>query len=183
MLTPSIKIVWCIFFSIYDNKYKMSPPRFLLQNQIMICWVMKYFACGLMFCWMWIIYTARKWKNVMLAASFPQKLWKTVFHINWSKWQSSSLKSESCHCVALEFCHHNLQCCRWWWSWHHNNSHFSVTLKTKGRQFDNFVVTGGTVSCRNDNLTVPPVMTKLSNWWSFVFSVMVMQSMWPPLTF
>ena len=25
-------------------------------------------------------------------------------------------------------------------------------LKTKGRQFDNFVVTGGTVSCRNDNL-------------------------------
>ena len=24
-------------------------------------------------------------------------------------------------------------------------------LKTKGRQFDNFVVTGGTVSCRNDN--------------------------------
>ena len=28
----------------------------------------------------------------------------------------------------------------------------AVTLKTKGCQFDNFVVTGGTVSCRNDNL-------------------------------
>ena len=26
------------------------------------------------------------------------------------------------------------------------------TLKTKSLQFDNFVVTGGTVSCRNDNL-------------------------------
>ena len=28
----------------------------------------------------------------------------------------------------------------------------TTTLKTKGRQFDNFVVTGGTVSCRHDNL-------------------------------
>ena len=26
------------------------------------------------------------------------------------------------------------------------------TLKTKSRQFDNFVVTGGTVNCHNDNL-------------------------------
>ena len=29
---------------------------------------------------------------------------------------------------------------------------FYVPLKTKGRQFDNIVVTGGTVSCHNDNL-------------------------------
>ena len=28
----------------------------------------------------------------------------------------------------------------------------SQTLRTKGRQFDNFVVTGGTVSCHNENL-------------------------------
>ena len=28
----------------------------------------------------------------------------------------------------------------------------TVTLKRKGRQFDNFFVIGGTVSCRNDNL-------------------------------
>ena len=32
------------------------------------------------------------------------------------------------------------------------------TLKTIGRQFDNFVVTGGTVSCRNDNL-------RCQQWW------------------
>ena len=31
-------------------------------------------------------------------------------------------------------------------------STLTTTLKTKGRQFDNFVVTGGTVSCRHDNL-------------------------------
>ena len=40
-------------------------------------------------------------------------------------------------------------------------------LKTKGRQFDNFGITGGTVR----QLTVPPVMPKLSNWRPFVFSM------------
>ena len=33
-----------------------------------------------------------------------------------------------------------------------NDINDNTTLKTKGRQFDNFVITGGTVSCRNDNL-------------------------------
>ena len=32
------------------------------------------------------------------------------------------------------------------------------TLKTKDNQFDNFVITGGTVSCRNDNL-------QYHQWW------------------
>ena len=40
-----------------------------------------------------------------------------------------------------------------------------------GPQFDYFVVNGGTVSCRNDNLRYrAPVTTKLWNWRSFVFS-------------
>ena len=34
----------------------------------------------------------------------------------------------------------------------YNKVRCATTLKTKGCQFDNFVVTGGTVSCRNDNL-------------------------------
>ena len=34
----------------------------------------------------------------------------------------------------------------------HMCSTIVISLKTKGRQFDNFAVTGGTVSCRNDNL-------------------------------
>ena len=34
----------------------------------------------------------------------------------------------------------------------HEAISWCVILKTKGRQFDNFVVIGGTVSCRNDNL-------------------------------
>ena len=41
--------------------------------------------------------------------------------------------------------------------------------KTKGCQFNNFIITGSTVS-QYDNLTVPPVTTNLSNWWLFVFS-------------
>ena len=32
------------------------------------------------------------------------------------------------------------------------NANDTGTLKTKGCQFDNFVIIGGTVSCRNDNL-------------------------------
>ena len=48
---------------------------------------------------------------------------------------------------------------------------FIVSLKTKGPQFDNFVVTGGTVSCRNDNLRRLQRRQKLSNWRYFVFSV------------
>ena len=32
------------------------------------------------------------------------------------------------------------------------HSHCICSLETKGRQFDNFVATGGTVSCLNDNL-------------------------------
>ena len=42
------------------------------------------------------------------------------------------------------------------------------TLKTKSRQFDNFVVTGGTVSYRYDNFFT--VITKLLNWRSLVVS-------------
>ena len=60
---------------------------------------------------------------------------------------------------------------RWWFEtpwrslWRHS-------LKTTDRQFDNFVVTDGTVSCHFFlQLTVPLVTTKLSNLWSFVFSV------------
>ena len=30
----------------------------------------------------------------------------------------------------------------------------SITLKTKGPQFDNFVVTGGNISCHNDIVVV-----------------------------
>ena len=41
--------------------------------------------------------------------------------------------------------------------------------KTKHCQFDNFVITGGTLSCCNDNLWCHYVMTKLSNWRSFSF--------------
>ena len=36
--------------------------------------------------------------------------------------------------------------------YHCTLSHDSIPLKTKGCQFDNFVVTGDTVSSRNDNL-------------------------------
>ena len=36
-----------------------------------------------------------------------------------------------------------------------------LTLNTKGGQFGNFAITGGTVSCRKWQLTVPPVMTKV----------------------
>ena len=32
-----------------------------------------------------------------------------------------------------------------------NSPLFEYSLKTKDRQFDNVVVTGGTVSCHNDN--------------------------------
>ena len=38
-------------------------------------------------------------------------------------------------------------------------------MRAKDHQFDNFVVTGGTVSCHYENL---PVTTKLSNWQYFV---------------
>ena len=33
-----------------------------------------------------------------------------------------------------------------------NSPLFEYSLKTKDRQFDNVAVTGGTVSCHNDNL-------------------------------
>ena len=46
----------------------------------------------------------------------------------------------------------------------------SRLTENKARQFDPFVVIAGTVSCRNDNLRVPPATTKLTNWPSFVFS-------------
>ena len=45
-----------------------------------------------------------------------------------------------------------------------------LSLKTKGRQFDNFIVNDGTVSCHYDNLQVTQVTTKLSNWRPFVSS-------------
>ena len=39
-----------------------------------------------------------------------------------------------------------------------------LTLKTKGRQFYNFVVTGGTVSCQNDNLRCTNNNSAISNY-------------------
>ena len=49
-----------------------------------------------------------------------------------------------------------------------------LSLKTKGHQFDNFVVTGGNVSCRNDNLRCHHWrQIKLSNWRSFVYRYII----------
>ena len=47
----------------------------------------------------------------------------------------------------------------------------NIALKTKDCQFDNFLITGGKVSCHYHNSLCPPVMTKLSSWQSFVFNV------------
>ena len=52
------------------------------------------------------------------------------------------------------------------------------SLKTNDRQFDNFVVTRGIISCRDAKLTVPPVTPMLPNWQSFVFSIVMTLQHW-----
>ena len=90
---------------------------------------------------------------------FPLKLMPTPFLF-------TPVTENMSQCVQLCLLWHILACWRVFWfpsdcklliekrSDHVKKSLqlLPTTLKTKCRRFDNFVVTGGTVSCRNDNL-------------------------------